>query len=899
MQCTLRYSETIHTPVAAALINSASPAVWLQEIDRWGIEPSALECYIVPESIRSQVAAALLVVFRNPAIAATLTLQAPCYLVAGKIVLPQHTVLYPAATTAELQTVFVWELQLFHPRYGLVGFEKTDAINLAALLHDAAAITADWSFAHPGLPAKPGLQSITLLKPKADDLLAELKEAIQPKPLSEIPGAKDAPRTALDKITDQVKSGLFKSLLGLTNGISKMLPEAPAGTDGKEGMLPRLQQWLQKNIEDLERKRRNELRRLLDLFESDSDEALQYALPLDSPYLNRGGNSNASSLTRTTTNFNLGKLGGGTASSVWDAGDYYHDLRARYIKAAQQAIEKGDYRKAAYVYAHLLSDFHSAANVLEQGGYYREAAILYNEHLKNPAAAAQCLERGALYTEAIDIYLQLNSHEPAADLYRRIGQETKAVQQYEQCIDKSLRADDYIDAARIVQEKLCETERAEALLLQGWRDSQQAEQCIKQYFDTGYADEEALRIKKLKNIYHSQLPAYRQMAFFNTLEHINQQYGSAAMTELTRGMAFEIANAQIEKGNHNVLHNLKKFMPGDKLAASDCSRYATQLLQQKSRNTKRTLPDLDNNTLWTKAIWHHGVVLALGIKDDLLQLARYNYYGNTEYYSWNIRTDETDHFYFSGSPYASHDLFIYTPEQLLLSNKTLPRNKYFPSQITLRDITRLSQPGLQFAINHQQQLVALQINEKGPATLHYYDFDGKLLRSVNCVSKGQEIMLQAHAAPDALLFRNSLYYSYSGANLLMVQQNGNMKVYNTGSKIYDIAAPEGDEVNWLLVCAEDDTCLCRLDEKGGIASATKLPIVFTPLSTYFIQRNIFVLADTKQVQVYMITDDIPAPVTVFDTTEPIAAVLPGQQYGEVILLTQDGKFHICRYLANN
>ena len=63
-------------------------------------------------------------------------------------------------------------------------------------------------------------------------------------------------------------------------------------------------------------------------------------------------------------------------------------------KAAELAILRGDYRRAALIYGRLLRDYRAAANVLSRGGLHRDAAILLLTRLDDPRGAARAFEAG-------------------------------------------------------------------------------------------------------------------------------------------------------------------------------------------------------------------------------------------------------------------------------------------------------------------------------------------------------------------------------------------------------------------------------------------------------------------------------------------------------------------------
>ena len=462
MKLSLRYNKSIHNPVHAACIRSSNVYDWLREINRWKIPLHQLDCYVLPSSHNSIDPSALFIIFKDAEKIKQHDLLEPYTCMENILFIPVNAILAPQMSKEEIKTLLLWEVQVFHPTIGLIGFEKKDRIDLSSLISFNNNIDEDWSFAHTGMPDQPKLSQINVVQPTPEGLIESIQKEIGEKKLKDIPPAKEGERSASEKIIDTIKYGLFKVTAGLVYGISQLL--SFGGSNNKSGseagLLQQLQQWLSQNIEELEKKRNKEINRLLNLFDKDTDEALQYAIPLNSPYLNRGSQTSSSSLSRNPLQFNLNKLGGGRVVDTWNIGDQYNELRNKYLKAAQHEIEKKDFRKAAYVYAHLLGDYHNAAKVLEQGKYYREAAALYKDHLKNKMAAAECLENGELYLDAIELYKDLHKDEKVGDLYTKINHTKQAAAFYEKHVDLKVKSSDFLDAARVMEEKLHQQERA-------------------------------------------------------------------------------------------------------------------------------------------------------------------------------------------------------------------------------------------------------------------------------------------------------------------------------------------------------------------------------------------------------------------------------------------------------
>ena len=163
-------------------------------------------------------------------------------------------------------------------------------------------------------------------------------------------------------------------------------------------------------IDDSIRKSRHrELHRLMHLLENDPDQGLRFALPCGEGK-HRGIARPSATLPSHNVNFDLRRLGGGGPADPWELpGDLYSRLRAKYMELAGREMRLGRYRRAAYIYAHLLGDLTNAAAALIAGKHWREAAVLYRDRLKRPDQAAKCLEQGGLWAEAIEFYEQLEA----------------------------------------------------------------------------------------------------------------------------------------------------------------------------------------------------------------------------------------------------------------------------------------------------------------------------------------------------------------------------------------------------------------------------------------------------------------------------------------------------------
>jgi tetratricopeptide (TPR) repeat protein len=662
----------------AAFFSGDSAYNWLAELSRLGVSATAIDGYLLPESSQSRQAAGLFVVFKKTQSIDFEQLKSPYVCVSEGLYAPLSTRLFPPVSEAEFKRLLIWDVQVFHPHIGFVGFKKTDKIDFTQLISLGNPSETEWHHAQTGVPFRPPLTDILMKPVSFQDVLSSINDTVERKPLSDIPKPADEP-TDLEKLLDDMKRGFLKGSLSALDKLAEMFPNTEGPYQNYDG--PNLSNWLQKKLNDLEKKRNEEINRLLNLFDKDPNEALKYALPLDSPYFNRGEAPPSDSLGRRSTDFNLNNLGGGRSVDGWDLGEHFYTLQDRYRKAAEAAIARGDYKKAAYVYAHLLGDFQSAAQVLEQGKYYQEAAVLYKDHLKNLPAAASCLERGGLIKQAIDLYDELKSYEKVGDLYEKIEQPTKAKRYYEASIDTHAERSDFMEMARIEGDKLKEKDRAMATLLRGWAKSNQEEKCLQQYFDKTKNNAPETLPDAVQSVYDHHTPKHKRVTLLGILADMVRHNKAADFRQTTRDIAYDILAEDVAAGNVAALHQLKKFLPDDRLINADLNVFKRHF---KPVETDPSVPpsfQLDNTIKWLAATCHRNQYIALGLKDNQLQMARGNWYGNFEYHSWTNIFEEEPSCRFLLNQYASESILVWLDETTHLSVKKLEKNKYFDSQL--------------------------------------------------------------------------------------------------------------------------------------------------------------------------------------------------------------------------
>ncbi len=252
--------------------------------------------------------------------------------------------------------------------------------------------------------------------------------------------------------------GQMLGLGGLAGRGAKMLQQAVK-------MAPRLSERLMNAQEGA-------LRKLLqDFREGKVDEALQRALPLGGDPSAPASLAGDAQLPRHNLFFTVQNLLGGAvgAASAWFApGDVYFALQNEYRKQAEEAMRRGDAKRAAFIYGKLLNDFTSAARVLSRGGLHREAAIVYEEVLKNRLAAAQEWAAAGEIERAVEIYEQLGEDVAAATLLESVQERDKALVLYQRAADKMVRQEKYQEAGDLLQFQARRLDLALPVYANGW-----------------------------------------------------------------------------------------------------------------------------------------------------------------------------------------------------------------------------------------------------------------------------------------------------------------------------------------------------------------------------------------------------------------------------------------------
>jgi hypothetical protein len=906
MQLSIQYDGSAPLVADGAFIRGSDAGDWLRVLAGLEIPLESLHCFILSDRNNMTAASGLFVVWPgDPPVGWSESLAESTETLAkwsgrvhlykkitDKLFIPADAGLIPSVLPDELSALLIWDFQFFHPVYGFAGYDRKDMIFWPAVLDIPAIDGTDWSFASPGLPALPRLSKISLAEIFGEEIFEEQKEQVNSKPIEDLTADKKN-KSFLSSLRDRLYLLLLKGIFGAVHGFIKLLPSGKEGAIDVSGPINKLLTWAGARMEELEKRRAGELERLLDLFETDQDEALQYAIPLSSPYLDRGEAPPSGKLSRRDTNFNLGRLRGGGRVDGWNLDNYYNSLRNKYERAAEKALSEGDFKKAAYIYAHLMGNFAAAAKALEEGKYYQEAACIYQEHLNNPAGAAECLERGGLYQEAIALYEDMGRDEKCGDLCLQLEHDRRAREFFLLAAHRAEDKKDYKEHARILKDKLKDRDSAKEALLKGWRTERQPEFFLKEYFDM-HAEEDPGRLHlQVRSAYLQNDISYNKEAFLQVVARVNEEYREEALENTCRDIAFDIVSEQAKKGNGEIVHKLRRFFPDDSLLGSDCHRFVHQI-KISDRPSDPAKQQLSKDIVWKRAVAVNGKAFVFGLKGQNVVVANGNWKGQWQYFRHiGILRKDTRMVIATGNVNARLVLYL---------NGSVPGS----TSVHLGDITV---DELEIENPHWMPTGAkgIAINESGIAVFYQenmeffigrYDKGGSLLASHRCVFGSLPLNLQGFTEQAReMICLDGYYYLPAGLVLLRISERGEIASFGARTWIKDLQLILRGGVTYLAILTNVDCQIIGPGEfdlpKMGRYKIDDIEAVAMGITG----DGMLALADQTRLIVYNLNESNAAFHAAID--EAPIAILPTNQRGRLGLIGKSGAISLIDVQPNS
>ena len=635
--------------------------------------------------------------------------------IGSRFYLPLDSELDPPAAVEELAALLAPERDyVFTPAAGLAGFDPAEVYRLSDLQQAPELRGNDWGCAQPGLAFSRRLHSLLpldmpspeqFLREGGGDIGSRAEQGAAPPPGGDEPS--EAPLANLAR--------------GLAAGAQWLANQLPRGNP--PGFIGRAIDWAVNQLSSVnaanEFLRNKEINRLLKLIETNPDEGLRFALPLDDMNASRGTAPPSNYLPPRLLDFRGGGRSG--PADVWRIDNERRmQLHRRYRQLAERELSLGRYRRAAYIFAHLLNDLVSAAGALKSGKHWREAAALYKDRLNRAADAAKCLIEGGLLGEAIPILTELGQLEEAGDLQMRLSEEEAARDLYDRAMRKALARMDHLTAARLLEEKLHRAEEALSTLWQAWPHANQADACLKKFIARlGETGRKAELLERLETIRDQHLPLTSRGVRLTVL---GEQAHSAGVDEVRafaadaiRIVAARDLLAAEETETRQLMQALRRLAEGDKVLECDTVRY--QRLRTMRRNTQPPKPAgksrlnliqrcvlwTERPTNWIRAVVSREVIYTVGSCDGRLVIGRVNWAGSSEVISSFRNIVSEVHLVLAVGDDVASKLWLHLPDSALPKNeRSLTGTNNFP-------VVSISHP----PFSDRQRLIGLTMNRDG------------------------------------------------------------------------------------------------------------------------------------------------------------------------------------------
>ncbi len=715
------HSNTPRREAVAWFVRGGSPNDWLSELNGWDIPLESLVLRPIPQTFGEPTPIGVLVTQRaetvNRRSGAGRSLQPPLRhgqpygRIAGRLFVPVDAGFSPEVDDNELLSLlpsdnseFVW-----HPSAGLVRVEPRERLHVIDLLTVPQQRDTDWNFAITGISFTSRLISVEPdVPPTAEEMFEEEASDIgsQPDSLHDLPPTPD--EIAGGKLSDLTRPlrDAVKSLKSRLKDLMTRRPKEPNPPDvsGPVNSKPNLAgralgmvaaaaalagQGLGAALRPLtaagsaldkamsatgirsfvdQVARNREIDRLLNLLKTDPDRGLKYAISMGggSREAHRGKAIRTNTLGTRDVGFNLDQLSGGQAVDRWDIPPAQQFmLIQQYRELAAREIRLGRHRRAAYIFAELLGDLVSAAGALESGRHYREAAILYRDKLKRPADAAKCLERGGLLDEAASMYVELGQFEKAADIYIRLERLDEAERLLREWVKQLVSNRDFINASRILHDKLNDVDGALKVLKLGWSSPLIALDCLERTFEilakhARHEEAHALISKMRNEPVESRVTTLLAKGLSGVaINYPDKSVREAAVDATQVVVSRVLKTAEVAEANE-LLGTIRKLAPQDRLLSRDCDRYVRSREQRLGPKAKQSITSRGirksnsfslslYGTKWRLAKSNSTTVYVAGFGNDSLVLQRFN---------WDNPRDQSHRVFWKSIRAAAADLVL-------------------------------------------------------------------------------------------------------------------------------------------------------------------------------------------------------------------------------------------------
>ena len=366
---------------------------------------------------------------------------------------------------------------------------------------------------------------------------------------------------------------------------------------------------------------------------------------------------------------------------------------------------------------------------------------------------------------------------------------------------------DHPAAARLLAHKLAAADRAQAVLLQGWAGPKQPEVCLRQYFDLLAAAPDPDLSTSVRAIFAAHTPPERRVPLLRVLATLAEKHPAPGLLDTSRDIAYDVVSTEAAAGNLAHLGLLRHFLPDDQLLAADCGRYISQPRPQPAARPAAgpSVPPLDPTIHWKAARPYRHQWVALGRRDERLHLARGNWYGQVEYYSWMTPVPAGTEIMLVADEQHGPRIILRPSEVLALETKLLPKNKYFAEALTVECPTWLPPWPARVCLLPDGGTATARL-QNGSIVVERYLAEGQRLAPfTHAFAEGNpDEYANGRNWPAELLFRDGTYYSCWHKWAVSWSEDGRGRTHELPAEAVQLVASPYTPKLQLAIGMEDD-----------------------------------------------------------------------------------------------
>lgn len=337
IELTLRQSTPRTNEVTAWYLPGDSTTGWINEVAGWPVDHATVRIVAIRSQNELDLAGALVIPQQTDFKPGGNCL--PYFRLENNLYVPVGTELFPELSKSEVNDLFEKEyIYVWVPGRGLTAVEPEQMDFFYKLLVPPPVSRSSWCDAVPGIAF---INRITAILPNedqsAEDIILDGQDDIgeRSNEITELPKAPREPNAGIaGAIKRTAIMGIAMPILGFANlaaAIGSLLPEVTASQSQDQanarnstnrsfidGLNHFANQLLQKVSKSLEELRNKEINRLMNMLENDPDQGLKFAIPMTANSHRGQRPAQSNELAMRDTNFNLGRLGGGSPADVWD-----------------------------------------------------------------------------------------------------------------------------------------------------------------------------------------------------------------------------------------------------------------------------------------------------------------------------------------------------------------------------------------------------------------------------------------------------------------------------------------------------------------------------------------------------------------------------------------------------